>query len=564
MRKLTDLKIMPIFPMAPVADPQISPDGAKILFTYSEVNMKKDKYDTQIWSYDLENKKPTQFTYAVENASNPRWSPDGKHVLFTSTRPSHDDTDTEKSEEKKPQIFVIPADGGEARQITRVEEAAENPAWAPDGKTVLFSSMVHRGEKVEDSDVKIIRRIRYKYDGKGFFQGKRLHLFTASAKGGKTKQITDGEYDVDAAAWSPDSKQIAFITNMDMDADLVTYKNIYVTTAEGGEPTQIWRGEGPISTLSWSPDGKHLAFTGRVIEDPDLIFYRNTELFILPLDGGKPRLLTGGFDRTLRRVKELKWSPDSKHIYFTYPDKGSTQIGRAHIDGTVKPVTEGKMSIDTFTVDASGETVAYNASSPSTPYELWIQDTDGARQATTMNRKLLQKLRLSPPEEFWFTASDGEKIQGWIIKPHNIQEDKKIPHHTTSPRRPPQRLRLHSRPSRTRVPVTRRPRLRRRIHQPTRQRRLRRILRPRRLRALGRKRLPRRHGSHGPRHRDLPLRRRDTPRHRRRKLRRLHDKLGRRTHRQIQSSRHHEKHHPLVQRLGHKRHQLQRTPDHMG
>jgi dipeptidyl aminopeptidase/acylaminoacyl peptidase len=427
MKKLTDIKIMPIFPMTPVADPQISPDGAKILFTYSEVNMKKDKYDTQIWSYDLENNKPTQFTYGVKNASNPRWSPDGKHILFTSTRPSHDDTDTEKNERKKNQIFVIPADGGEARQITRVEEAGEKPTWAPDGKTILFSSMVHRGEKVEKSDVKIIRRIRYKYDGKGFFQGKRLHLFTAPAKGGKIKQITDGEYDVEAAAWSPDSKQIAFITNMDEDADLVTYKNIYVTTLKGGEPTQIWKGEGPIKTLAWSPNGKHLAFTGRVIEDPDLIFYRNTELFIFPLDGGKPKLITGDFDRTLRRVKELKWSPDSKHIYFTYPDKGSTQIGRAHIDGTVKPVTEGKMSIDSFTIDASGETIAYNASSSSTPSELWIQDENGARQATTMNKKLLQKLKLSPPEEFWFTASDGEKIQGWIIKPHNIQENKKYP-----------------------------------------------------------------------------------------------------------------------------------------
>ena len=427
MKKLKDIKIMPIFPMTPVADPQISPDGAKILFTYSEVNMKKDKYDTQIWSYDLENKKPTQFTYGVENASNPRWSPDGKYVLFTSTRPSHDDADTEKSERKKTQIFVISADGGEARQITRVEEAAGNPTWAPDGKTVLFSSMVHRGEQVEDSDVKIIRRIRYKFDGKGFFQGKRLHLFAAQAKGGKTKQITDGEYDIEAADWSPDSKQIAFITNMDEDADLVTYKNIYVTTPEGGDPTLIWKGEGPISALAWSPDGEHLAFTGRVIEDPDLIFYRNTELFILPLDGGKPRLITGDFDRTLRRVRELKWSPDSKHIYFTYPDKGSTQIGQAHIDGTVKPVTEGKMSIGTFTLDASGETVAFNASSSSTPCELWIKDEEGTRQATNMNKKLIRKLRLSPPEEFWFTASDGVKIQGWIIKPHDIQEDVKYP-----------------------------------------------------------------------------------------------------------------------------------------
>jgi dipeptidyl aminopeptidase/acylaminoacyl peptidase len=427
MRKLTDYKIMPIFPMAPVADPQISPDGAKVLFTYSEVNMEEDKYDTQIWLLDLQEKRQRQFTFGKESSSNPRWSPDGKRILFTSNRPSQDDPKEEDKKKKKAQIFVIPADGGEAMQITQVEEGVQKPAWSPDGKTILFSSMVHRGEKVEGSDVKIIRRIRYKYDGQGFFQGKRLHLFTVPAKGGKARQITDGEYDVEAASWSPDSKQIAFISNMDEEADLVYYRNIFLVSARGGEPELMWRGEGPIGALSWSPDGKYLAFTGRVIEDPDLIFYRNTELFALPVDGGEPLLLTGDFDRTLRSVRELVWSPDSKHVYFTYPDRGTTQISRAGLDGDVESVTEGNMNRGSFTMDASGEVITFNASSSSTPYELWLQDENGARQATTMNKKLLKKLKLSLPEEFWFTASDGVKIQGWIIKPHDYVEGESYP-----------------------------------------------------------------------------------------------------------------------------------------
>jgi dipeptidyl aminopeptidase/acylaminoacyl peptidase len=426
MRKLTDYKIMPIFPMAPVDDPQISPDGSKVLFTYSEVNMEEDKYDTQIWLLDLKEKSPRQFTFGKENSSNPRWSPDGTQILFTSNRPSRDDP-KEENKKKKAQVFVIPADGGEAKQITNVDEGVKEPAWSPDGKTILFSSMVQKGEKVEESDVKIIRRIRYKYDGQGFFQGKRLHLFTIPAKGGKTKQITDGEYDVESATWSPDSKQIAFITNMDDDADLVQYKNIYITTPKGGEPKQIWKGEGPVNALSWSPDGKYVAFTGRVIEDPDLIFYRNIELFVLPLDEGKPKLITGDFDRTLRRVKELKWSPDSKHIYFTYPDKGSTQIGRADIDGTVEPVTEGEISISSFSICMDGSILAFCATDALWPNEVWIKDGKKTRRLTNIQAKTMEIWDVSPPEMFWFKASDGVNVQGWIIKLHGYEEDKKYP-----------------------------------------------------------------------------------------------------------------------------------------
>jgi len=427
MKKLTDYKVMPVFPMAPVSDPQVSPDGTRVLFTHSTVNMEEDKYDTHIWLLDLREKRPRQFTHGANNESSPRWSPDGKQILFLSNRPAEGEKPDEKKK-KKNQIWVIPADGGEARQITNVEEGAQSPAWSPDGKSILFLSKVFKGEKATDeSDVKIIRRMKYKADGKGFSVGMYVHLFTVPAKGGKVKQLTDGEYDVEGAEWSPDGKKMAFVANMGEDADKSFYRDIYSIPAKGGEPELLLKGFGRVGSLGWSPCGKNIAFVGRRIEDPSLVWHKNNLLWVMPAEGGEPRCLTTSFDRTVSMEQGVEWSPDSKHLYVRFPNNGCAHIYRVSVEGDAEQVTEGKMNVGSFSIDDSGEVFAFNASDAVTPSELWVKDEEGAKKRTDMNRDLLRKLRISEPEEFWFTASDGVEIQGWIVKPQGFQEGEKYP-----------------------------------------------------------------------------------------------------------------------------------------
>jgi dipeptidyl aminopeptidase/acylaminoacyl peptidase len=427
MKKLEEYPVMPLIPMAPVGDPQVSPDGAKVLFTYSEVNMEEDKYDTQIWMRDLKERKPRQFTYSKENSSNPRWSPDGKMIAFTSNRPSEEDPKEEDKKKKKAQLFVIPTDGGEARQLTRVEEGVQKPTWSPDNKNIMFLSPVFKGEKAnEESDVKIIRRMKYKHDGKGFSVEKYIHLFVVPAKGGKVKQLTDGLYDVDAVAWSPDGKTVAFIANMDEDADKSFFRDIYTVPAKGGEPELLWKGFGRLGALSWSPCGKYIALTGREIEDPKLVWHKNSELYLMPADGGEPKCLTADFDRTVGGTDPV-WSPDSKHVYVTFPHNGARNIYRVSMEGEVEPVTEGNMTVSGFTLDESGTVIAFNASDHVKPTELYVKDSKGQRELTEMNKGILKKMRISEPEEFWFAASDGVRVQGWIVKPQGFRKGKKYP-----------------------------------------------------------------------------------------------------------------------------------------
>jgi dipeptidyl aminopeptidase/acylaminoacyl peptidase len=321
----------------------------------------------------------------------------------------------------------MPTEGGEAVKVTYHEEVVMNPLWSPNGRRILFTSKVYKGEDRGESDVRLIRRMVYRFDGKGWYDGNFNHLFTVSSRGGRVKQLTDGEYDVTGAMWSPDSKQVAFIANVEEDADLSRYRNIYTVSSTGKEPKLLWKGEGGISTLSWSPDGEYIAFTGRVLEDPDLVWHRNTELFVYSFEEGKATCLTANHDRTIGYGDSLVWSPDSSHIYFKSPDHGTVHIFKADLKGNVRQVTEGEMTVGGFSIDKKGEKLVYTASDNVTPSELYLHEAGQSRKMTEMNSQLMKKLKISPPEEFWFTASDGVQVQGWIIKPQDYEQGKRYP-----------------------------------------------------------------------------------------------------------------------------------------
>lgn len=432
MKNLVDYRISPIFANHPVSGTQISPDGTRVLFTYMTVNMEENKYDSHIWVKSLKEKQPKQFTHSKGNDANPMWSPDGNSILFLSNRLSEEDKVGEEKKRMR-QLFVIPSDGGEARRLTSIEAGVNRPSWSPDGSTILFLSSVFKGERVEGSDVKIIRHIRYKnYEG-DFTHGKRAHLFSVPSKGGKVKQLTDGDFNVNAAVWSSDGSRIAFVSNLEEDGDLSHFNNIYTIPSKGGDPELLWKGKGRIGALGWSPDGKYLAFSGRVVEDPSLIFYKNTELWVLPLEGGEPEILTADFDRTVLAgtgppgLTGILWSPDSEYIYFKIPDLGGANLCRVSLQGEAERVTDEKMTLGGFSLDATGSIIALNATDIMTPSELWIKDEKGTRRLTEMDNGLLKKLTLVEPEEFWFTASDGVNVQGWIIKPHDFKEGEKYP-----------------------------------------------------------------------------------------------------------------------------------------
>ena len=209
-----------------VSDPKISPDGSKIAFVVSIIDYEENKYRRSIWLADTESGGLTQFTHGPRSDNNPRWSPDGRKLLFLANG---------REKDKKTQLYTISLSGGEAQLVADMENGVSNPEWSPDGKQILFTSRTWMDKKPE-TDVKHIKRIRYKFNNLGFFQGKRVQLYTVKP-GRKPKKVAKGEYDVNNPRWARDGKSITFITNMDEDADTSRVQDIFSVDANGSPIT---------------------------------------------------------------------------------------------------------------------------------------------------------------------------------------------------------------------------------------------------------------------------------------------------------------------------------------
>jgi len=419
-----------------VSDAQISPDGSRVAFVLTRVhpNEEKDTYESHIWIVSTRRGVPYRFTSGKGRDVYPRWSPTGKYLLFLSTREEEKET-SGKEVSRGAQLWVIPATGGEARQLTDIPGGVSQPSWAPDGKKILFLASPPREPKdpKKKSDVKVIRRIFYRLNAEGYFHNRRRHIYTVGLQGGKPLPITSGDYDVDFAAFSPDGSSIAFIANRSDEADYTAVRDIFVLPSTGGEPIQITRSKGPIFQLSWAPDGKWIAFSGHNMRKS---FSTNVGIWKVPASGGEAILLTSSFDRSVGnyvindcRVASpdpgLVFSPDGSTIYFLATDGGTSQIYSLLPDAKeVKPFTEGHHTIESFSFSRDFERVAFSRMDATHLAEIWVRSRNRERRLTHFNDRFLSQKRIFSPEHFSFTADDGKKIEGWILSPPRKKRQK--------------------------------------------------------------------------------------------------------------------------------------------
>lgn len=404
-----------------VIDPQLSPDLTKVAFVAIKPDERRDNYDSAIWVVDRASGEPKLY-FAGGSDLWPRWSPNGKHLLFLSKR-------TLKEGEKGGELWIASTGGGEPRLVVRLKGGIEAPQWMSNGSHIVFLSAV--GE--EDEGVRVVRRIPLWSNGAGFTYHTRKHLHTVDVSSGSIRQLTHGETNVVYASPSTRGSKIAYVAATNDLNPMIT--DLFVTDADGVQPKKLTGSDMTIGPVCWSPNDEHLAFRGHNLRRG---FATHATIWLMPAEGGNSIDLTGKLDRGSARsvyydmrgpftyllAPAPAWSQD--HIYFTVSDSGRYNLHRVNPkDRKIEPVVTGDFLVDDFSVRR--EVVAYLKVTKTEPAEVWVKDELGDRKLTNLNTSLLSELKLTTPERFEYQASDGKKIEGWVMKPPMIKEGERTP-----------------------------------------------------------------------------------------------------------------------------------------
>jgi dipeptidyl aminopeptidase/acylaminoacyl peptidase len=402
------------------ADPQISPDGRRVLYTVRSVD--GEKYRQHLWVDD------EPFTLGKVTDALPRWSPDGRTIAFVRT-----------PEEGDPQIWLMSIAGGEPRPLTSLPPGRLSALeWSPDGGRLAF--VFHKDPAPElkrekkQPLLRHITRLHYKEEGVGYLDSERDHIHVAWIQDRRVVPLTEGDWDDAMPAWSPDGLWIAFVSNRLPDAERrLQERDVWIVASGHGEPRKLPKAPGPAAFPQWSPDGKTIAFLGH--DRPEAPWGApNTHVWTVPASGAQPaRDLLAGFDRTCEDevLTDTKASPplgqrpvwigDGREICFLASDAGSCHLHVvAASGGAPRRLTEGPLEVMNFS--AAGGRIAYTAADPLNPGDVFTLQPGGRpEQRTFLNRPLLEGLRLSRPEPL------PGPVPGWLLKPPAFSPDRKYP-----------------------------------------------------------------------------------------------------------------------------------------
>jgi dipeptidyl aminopeptidase/acylaminoacyl peptidase len=415
-----------------VSDPQPSPDGAQVIFTRRFVDKMKDQFETALWIMSADGSK-LRF---LAKGSSPVWSPDGTRIAYLA-----------EGDPTGQQIYVKYMDAeGAVSQVTRVQRSPGGLRWSPDGKWLGFTMFVPKESswKIDlpaapagatwTKAPRIVDNFLYRADRTGYLDMGYAHVFLVPATGGTPRQITRGDWNAGPRGgitggagwdWMPDGRSIVVGGNDSTDAERMYQRSsLFLIDLATGAKRKLTNQEGSWGDPHVAPDGKTIVFAGFPAAGP--VSYHVDDIYTIAADGSGMTLRSSGLDRD---PSGLSWAPDSKGVYFTAADRGTSNLYYLGLGTPARQLTTGTHLISNAAVTRNGTVFAVR-SNPSRPPDIVrfdLKKPAQLEQLTEVNADLLAGTRLGEVEELWYTSSGGAKVQGWVVKPPSFDPSRKYP-----------------------------------------------------------------------------------------------------------------------------------------
>jgi len=469
--------------MKRVGDPQISPSGKWVMFSVVDVDLEKNSKVSHLWVVPMAasqgpgggSSAERQVTFWKDGESGGRFSPDGKQVLFVATDGSNGLS----------QIFLAPWDEaagklGTPKRLTNVSTEADGAIWSPDSQRILFVSRVYPGCSDEtvwlDEDncdrrqddvaarnpvkAQIFDHLLYRH-WDHYVGPKRSHVLVVSATDGNVvrdltprREIGDAEAPTFSLggplgyAWAPDSKEIAFVTNLDLVPAASTNNDVFTLRLDdpAARPVKVSTSLGSDDGPAYSPDGKWLAFRSQARAGYESDRFR---LMLFDREKKATREVLPGYQNAEKKVvndlwvDEFVWAPDSNRVAYASGDRGEEIVKVISVSPKADPLAgwsvssgefgdlrftnDGSIIASKMTVDHPAEiALLKNTKTSEKGYDISLSET-AVTSLTHINDALLSQLDLPKMESYWFAGAEGTKVQGFVIRPPGFNPSIKYP-----------------------------------------------------------------------------------------------------------------------------------------